>query len=258
VGPFVRWKSSSLTELLHRLRFIALGALLFAIAAALLFALTPMVVVGVTLAVWIFLATGSHLMERLRHAPSQTPLWQRLSRQPRSYWGMLVAHVGIGVFVIGVTFVKGLDASTDVSMRIGDTAQVGAYSFHFTELNDIKGPNYDAAQGIFEVSSGTHKIATMRPEKRLYRVQRMPMTEAAIERGFTRDLYISLGEETSANVWVVRIQHKPFVGWIWGGSLIIALGGFLAASDRRYRLTKRLQPSVTDDLVNEKPVTLHV
>ena len=236
VGPFVRWKDASFKEVLHRLRWIALGALLFAVAAALMLAPSLMVVVGVTLAVWILLGTASQLLQRLRHAPS---LWQGLVSQPRSYWGMLVAHAGIGVFVIGVTLVKGLDTSSDVSMRVGDTTSVGGYAFRFTDLKDIKGPNYTSTQGTFEVTRGDREIATMKPEKRLFTVQNMPMTEAAIDRGLTRDLYVSLGEPTSQGAWVVRVQHKPFVSWIWAGCLIIAFGGFLAASDRRYRMAAR-------------------
>jgi cytochrome c-type biogenesis protein CcmF len=239
IGPFVRWKESGFKDVLLRLRWIALTALVFAVGVALLFAPSPLVVVGITLAVWILIATASHLIERLRHAPVGTSIWKRIASQPRSYWGMLVAHAGIGIFVVGVTLVKGMETANDVSMRVGDTTSAGDYSFRFIDLKEIKGPNYVAAQGTFEVNRGTTKIATMTPEKRFYTVQQMPMTEAAIDRGFTRDLYVSLGEETSPNVWVVRVQHKPFVSWIWSGCLIIALGGFLAASDRRYRMGLR-------------------
>ena len=247
VGPFVRWKDASFKEVLHRLRWIALGAVLCAAVAALLLAVSPMVVLGITFAVWIFLATASHLLQRLRHAPAGTSLWKRISSQPRSYWGMIVAHAGIGVFVVGVTLVKGMDTANDVSMRVGDTTSAGGYTFRFTDLKEIKGPNYIAAQGTFEVTRGDTKIATMMPEKRLYTVQQMPMTEAAIDRGFTRDLYVSLGETTGPDVWVVRVQHKPFIGWIWGGCLIIAFGGFLAASDRRYRMGSRKRQQAAQD-----------
>ena len=239
VGPFVRWKDASFKDVLLRLRWVALGALLFAVVAALAFAPSPMVVLGITFAVWILLATASHLLERLRHAPAGTSLWKRIASQPRSYWGMLVAHAGIGVFVVGVTLVKGMEISNDVSMHVGDTTSAGSYAFRFTGLQEIKGPNYIATRGSFDVTRDGTKIGTMTPEKRLYTVQQMPMTEAAIDRGFTRDLYVSLGEATSKDVWVVRVQHKPFVGWIWAGCLIIAFGGFLAASDRRYRIASR-------------------
>ena len=239
LGPFVRWKDSSVSDLLRRLRLIALGTLLFAVAAALLFAPSPMVVVGVTLSAWILLATASHLLQRLRLAPAGTPLSRRITSQPRSYWGMLVAHAGIAVFVIGVTLVKGMETSNEVSMRVGDTTSAGGYTFLLTKLEEIKGPNYVAEQGTFEVTYGDTKIATMRPQKRLYKVQNMPMTEAAIHRRFTRDLYVSMGEAGNDGAWIVRVQHKPFISWIWAGCLIMAFGGGLAASDRRYRMASR-------------------
>jgi cytochrome c-type biogenesis protein CcmF len=238
VGPFVRWKSAELPALLRRLRWVALTVLLLAVAAAMTFG-SPMVVLGLVCALWILLATASHLLERLRHAPAGTSLRRRIASQPLSYWGMLAAHAGIGVFVIGVTMVKGMDTANDVSMRVGDSTSAGGYSFRFTDVREIQGPNYIAARGTFEVTRDGQKVATMMPEKRHYKVQNMPMTEAAIDRGFTRDLYVSLGEMTSQDTWVVRVQHKPFVGWIWAGCLIIAFGGLLAAGDRRYRMASR-------------------
>jgi len=154
--------------------------------------------------------------------------------------------------VLGVTLVKGWDSANDVSMRVGDSTSVGGYTFLMTDLQELKGPNYVAAQGSFEVSYQGKHVAVMKPEKRLYAVQKMAMTEAAIDRGFTRDLYVSLGEAstTSEGSWVVRVQHKPFVGWIWGGCLIIALGGLLSACDKRYRMTSRVrtaQPQAVPD-----------
>ncbi len=236
-GPFVRWKSASLPQLARRLRWVALAAALPALGAGLLLT-APMVALGLACAFWILIATASHLVERLRHAGGAT-LWKRIASQPCSYWGMLVAHAGIGIFVIGVTLVKGMDTANDVNMRVGDSASAGGYRFRFTDLKEIKGPNYVAARGTFEVTRDGAHVATMLPEKRHYTVQNMPMTEAAIDRGFTRDLYVSLGEMTGEDTWVVRVQHKPFVGWIWAGCLIIAFGGLLAASDRRYRIARR-------------------
>jgi len=236
IAPFVNWKNANLKQVAYRLRWLALAAVIFAVIAAVSFAHSVMVVVGATLAVWIGLATATHLVERLAHAPAGTSLWRRISTQPRSYWGMLIAHAGVAVFVVGVTLVKGNEVANDVSMRVGETTSAGDYAFHLTAVKDIKGPNYVAAQATFEVTRNNKLVAVMKPEKRLFLVQQMPMTEAAIDRGFTRDLYVSLGEQSSPDVWVVRVQHKPFVSWIWSGCLIIALGGFFAASDRRYRL----------------------
>lgn len=241
VGPFVRWKDASIKEVLYRLRWVALTTLLIAVAAVLLFASSPLVILGLTCAAWILLGTASHLLQRLRHSAAGTPILKRITSQPRSFWGMIVAHAGIAIFVIGVTLVKGTETANEVSMRVGDTTSVGGYTFRLMELEEIKGPNYIAEQGTFEVTRGDDVIATMKPQKRLYTVQKMPMTEAAIRRSFTHDLYVSMGEAGNDGAWIVRVQHKPFISWIWAGCLIIALGGFLAASDRRYRMASRKQ-----------------
>ncbi len=239
VGPFVSWKQAALQNLWTRLRWLALGTLVFAVVAWLVLKTSVMVTTGLTLALWTLLATLSHLAQRLNHAPAGTSMWKRLRSPPRSYWGMIIAHAGIGIFVIGVTLVKGMESGSDASMRVGDGLRAGAYHFSFSALNKIQGPNYIAARATFEVTRGDRRVATLYPEKRYYTVQQMPMTEAAIDRGLTRDLYISLGEATQDGTWGVRIQHKPFVSWIWAGCLVMALGGFLAATDRRYRLRSR-------------------
>ncbi|MFZ6819287.1 heme lyase CcmF/NrfE family subunit [Undibacterium sp. Ji22W] len=239
LGPFVRWKDSSLQDLWNKLRWYGLGVLLIASLLWLLMRFSPMVMLGVTLAIWIFLITFVHLVERLRHAPANTPWEKRILSQPNSYWGMIIAHLGIAVFVIGVTLVKGLEISNDVKMRVGEVTSAGNYDFKFIDLKEVNGPNFVATQARFLASYKGKPIAIMRPEKRVYTVQQMPMTEAAINRGFTRDLYVSLGEPIDNDTWMVRVQHKPFVAWIWGGCLIIALGGLLAASDKRYRLRSK-------------------
>jgi len=235
-GLFMRWKESSIRQIAQRLKWVALASVLTGLTAALAMSTSVMVALGLILALWILLATATHLAQRLGHYAAGTPIGKRLSSLTLSYWGMLVAHLGIGIFVVGVTLVKGLETSNDVSMRLGDTTSIGGYEVRMTDLQQVKGPNYVAAQGTFVVTRGTQIIAILKPEKRVFTVQQMPMTDAAIDRGFTRDLYISLGDAISDSAWAVRVQCKPFVSWIWSGSIIIALGGLLAASDRRYRL----------------------
>jgi len=235
IGPFVRWKQASWQDVLRNLRWIAAATVLLAISAAVFLGASPMLAFGLAIAIWVLLATAWQLIQRLRHAPAGTPLLQRVTSLPRSYWGMIIAHAGIGVFVIGVTLAKGAETASDMSMQVGDTATAGGYTFRFTGLSEAKGPNYTATQAVFEVSHDGNYVAAMKPEKRLYTVKNLPMTEAAIDRGFTRDLYISLGEPVNKTTWLVRVQHKPFMSWIWGGCIIMALGGFMAALDRRYR-----------------------
>jgi len=154
---------------------------------------------------------------------------------------MLLAHCGVAVFTIGVTLVKGYETEKDVKMQVGDTAEVGGYTFRFMGVRELNGPNYVAARGTLEVTRDGVAVATMTPEKRVYNVQRMPMTESAIQRSVFRDLYVSMGEPVGQDTWIVQIRNKPVVNWIWVGCVIMALGGLLAASDRRYRLAIRRQ-----------------
>jgi cytochrome c-type biogenesis protein CcmF len=148
---------------------------------------------------------------------------------------MMVAHLGVAAFCFGVTMVKTYEVERDVQMEIGDTTTVNGYTFTFRGAREVAGPNYAAMRGLVEVTRDGKKIADMRPEKRVYRVQQNPMTEAAIYPRVTGDLYVSLGEPTERGAWIVRVYVKPFIDWIWGGCLIMALGGLLAATDRRYR-----------------------
>jgi cytochrome c-type biogenesis protein CcmF len=163
---------------------------------------------------------------------------------PRGYYGMLLAHAGVAVFIAGVTLVKGYEVEKDVRMQTGDTVEVGGYTFRLDGFVQVPGPNYQATRGLVSVLKNGKSVRTMFPEKRFYHVQQMPMTEAAIDVGFTGDLYVSLGEPVGNDAWVVRIYHKPFVDWIWGGALLMALGGILAITDRRYRLVRKAESGV--------------
>jgi cytochrome c-type biogenesis protein CcmF len=224
VGPHLSWKQASLAGAWRRLRGVALGAVLFAVAAALALQTSLRVALGLGLAGWIALGLAADLVAKRGHA-----------RAPRSYWAMVLAHAGVAVFVAGVTLVRGLESASDASLRVGDSATLGAETFTFAELKRAEGPNYIAARARFDVTSGDEHVATLYPEKRFYVVQQMPMTEAAVDSGFARDLYVSLGEAGQGGAWTVRLQRKPFMGWVWAGALLIASGGALAASDRRYR-----------------------
>jgi cytochrome c-type biogenesis protein CcmF len=236
VGPVARWKSAPLPDLWTRLRW-ALGVSLV-VALALPFVggrFSPMIAFGYWLAAWIALSSAEQVRHQLRHAGGG-----RLAaalRQPRGWWGMMVAHLGIAVFIVGVTTVKGYEIERDVKMGVGDTLTLRDYTFRFVGVREARGPNYTAARGTVEVTRDGKPFAVLHPEKRVYFAQsQMPMTEAAIRSGITGDLYVSLGEPVdAAGAWTLRVYYKPFVTWIWGGAVLMALGGFLAASDRRYR-----------------------
>jgi cytochrome c-type biogenesis protein CcmF len=240
IGPFARWKKAELPDLARRLRW-AFGASLIA-ALLLPFALgrwSALVAFGLLLAAWVALTSVLQLWQRTAHAAGAQGTWARLKSTPRAHYGMLLAHFGIAVFVVGVTLVKGYEAEKDVRMEPGDTVEVGGYVFRFDGAREIQGPNYIAARATIQASRDGKPVATLYPEKRVYTVQNMPMTEAAIQPGLTRDLYVSLGDQVDATGWIVRAQIKPFIDWIWSGCLLMALGGLLAASDRRYRLAAR-------------------
>src|SRR5436190_24369173 len=161
--------------------------------------------------------------------------------QTRSYYGMQVAHLGIAVFVVGVTMVTGYQSEQDVKMGRGDTLNAGGYEFKFNGVTNVIGPNYQAARAEIIVSKNGVEKERMYPEKRNYTASGNVMTETAIDTGLFRDLYVSLGEPVAAGAWSVRVYYKPFVDWIWGGAVLMALGVGLALSDRRYALAARKQ-----------------
>jgi cytochrome c-type biogenesis protein CcmF len=244
IGPIARWKEASLPELAVRLKWAFAVALVTAVVAPLAMGRwSPMVALGLLLAAWIAAAGALNLRERLAQLKATGgSLGARLRSLPRSYWGMLVAHLGVAVFLVGVTMVRGYETEKDVRMMVGDTVEVGGYTFKLDGLEQMRGPNYDATRGHVQVTRDGRDIALLHPEKRFYPVQQMPMTEADMDSGFTRDLYVSLGEPTGDGAWVVRVYHKPFVDWIWAGCFLMAIGGVIAVTDRRYRL--RSQQSV--------------
>ena len=258
VGPLASWKQARVKDVLRQLRWAALGSAVFALALALILQTSALVALGLALAAWILLGSVADLAKRLRHAGAGAGLLRRLSSLPLGYWGMLLAHAGMAVFVIGVTLVRGLESSGDHSLHVGDSAQLGAYRFSFVDLQRVEGPNYVAARAQFDVTRNGKPVATMFPEKRYYPVQQMPMTEAAIDRGPLRDLYVSLNEASKDGAWLVRLQHKPFMGWVWAGALAISLGGLLAAADRRLRRATRRKPIPASLTVAVTPIhSLH-
>ncbi len=242
VGPIARWKQASLPDLLTQLKWAAAVAGVCAVALPyVLGKWTPLVALGILMASWIMASGVAGLVSRLRSLAqtSGTPWYRNYASLTRGYMGMLIAHFGVGVFIIGVTCVRGFETEKDVRMNLGETVEVGGYRFKLAKLENHPGPNYDAVRATVEVQKDGKPPQMMYPEKRFYPVQQMAMTEAAIDTGFTRDLYVSLGEAVSKQSWVVRIYHKPFVDWIWGGAFLMALGGVIAVTDRRYRLASK-------------------
>jgi cytochrome c-type biogenesis protein CcmF len=232
VGSFARWKSDSVANLAKKLGSIALVSVLLGCAAPFLAGTWSwLVAVGLALSFWIVLGSVVQVYRQIKDTVN-------LKSTPASFWGMHVAHIGIAVFVIGVTMVKGYETEKDVRMAVGDTVTVGGYTLRLMGIRAEPGPNYTADVGDVELSRQDKVLKTMHPEKRTYFSSTMPMTQAAIDTGWARDVYVSLGERLEGGdgqAWAMRVYHKPFVSWIWGGCLLMALGGAIAALDRRYR-----------------------
>jgi len=231
IGPWTDWKSSDLLGVIKRLWLAGLVAVLAGIGIPLMMGeFTWLAGLGFLLAFWVI---ASGCLQIVRQAKAGKPT--------RSFIGMQFAHLGIAVFVIGVTMVGAYQEEKDVRMSAGDTVSVGGYQIQFEGVNVVPGPNYQAMRGTFLLNKNGNTQTIMHPEKRNYFSSTMPMTEAAIDAGLTRDIYVSLGEELPDKSWAVRVYYKPFVDWIWGGCLLMALGGVLAISDRRYRIKLKRQ-----------------
>jgi cytochrome c-type biogenesis protein CcmF len=238
IGPLVRWRDDQLPVVIRRLRWQLVGALVAALIVGFLAGKVAIATTcGLLMAFWIVGSMITDLVERLRvKGASLSQIVSRARMLPRAFVGMMVAHIGVAVFTFGVTMVKTFETERDVKMSATDTTEIAGYTFRMIGYQeDVPGPNYTAAIGMIEVTRDGKTIATLRPEKRVYRVQQNPMTEAAIDSNPIRDLYVSMGERLSGGEWIVRVQYKPFIVWVWGGCLMMMAGGILAVSDRRYR-----------------------
>jgi len=189
-----------------------------------------MVSVGVIAALWVI---STSLINPIRS-------WRRAegaARMTPAVLGMSVAHLGVGMFILGVTLTSAFNVETDMSMRSGEKLEVAGHSFELRELRQVEGPNYSAVEGVIEIRRDGDFVAEVRPQKRQYLVQKNWMTEAGIEVDWNKDLFIALGDQLGNDTWSVRIQYKPMIRFIWFGALVMALGGLIAVTDRRYRST---------------------
>ncbi|MBS1208596.1 MAG: heme lyase CcmF/NrfE family subunit [Proteobacteria bacterium] len=235
-APFIRWKGQALPPLAKTLLpMLGASVLIGGVLTWLTGAPSWRSALGLSLVAWVLLGSARLLYERTR---GEEALWARLSRIPGSWWGMWLAHLGIGIFIIGVTLVKTLEANADVTMKIGSSTELAGYTFTLDKVSPVQGPNYTADRGHVRLTRNGHPISVLNPEKRIYTARRMPMTESSIDSGLFRDVYVSLGDATGPDSWVLRLYYKPFVTWIWGGCLLMVLGGLCAAMDGRYRKTK--------------------
>ncbi|MFN5775739.1 MAG: heme lyase CcmF/NrfE family subunit [Burkholderiaceae bacterium] len=230
-GTVARWREAKLSELVVELRWVGCLALLVGSIAPLAFGTWSVgTALGWTLGAWVGLGTLWQVVQRLRKS----------GRIPASFWGMHLAHLGMAVLVVGVTGVKSFEVERDVRMGLGDEVTIAPYTFRLVDMKNVQGPNYRAVRAEVHVLRNGQPLEVLSPEKRNYFSTAMPMTEAAIDSGFMRDLYVSLGDrlEGERPEWSMRVYYKPFVPWLWGGVLLMVFGGVAAALDRRYRKTQ--------------------
>jgi cytochrome c-type biogenesis protein CcmF len=225
-GSVARWRDANVREIAHKLRWTFAGAVVLAV----LFVLGGWSIgaaFGLFLGCWVALGTAQQVIERVG----------KPGRIGASFWGQHTAHLGMAVLVIGITGVKCYEVERDVRMQIGDVVTIAPYTFRLNSLDEVRGPNYKAVRADVQVLRNDKIIEILQPEKRRYFSSAMAMTEAGIDSGFMRDLYVSLGEplDDARTEWSMRVYYKPFVPWLWGGVLLMVLGGVLAALDRRYR-----------------------
>jgi cytochrome c-type biogenesis protein CcmF len=251
-GPVLSWKRSDLMQAALRLKvaFIVTG-----LACAAILALINngpfLAIVGLGLAVWLFVATLVELAERIRLFKG--PLgdsFGRLLRQPRASWGMTLAHSGMAIVIAGMAGVGGWKVESIQVMKPGEIVNVAGYDYKFIGAQQGQGPNYTVIEGEFEVTQNGQHVAVLRAEKRNYPVRQMPTTEAAIHTLFTGDLYAVIGDpDGSDGGFVTRLYFNPLIAWMWGGSLIMAFGAMVSISDRRYRIGAPARRKIKDATV---------
>ena len=246
IGPLIRWKRDNPSKLVKPM--VISGVFSLGLSALLVMVLADRfsgtAFAGWVMAFWIIFMHGFELHERATHRHS---FMKGLTKLPRSHWAMMCGHIGLAVTVIGIAMVQNYSIERDVRLAPGQSYQLEGYDFLFTGVRDKDGPNYDGYIADFEITKQGEYVNTLHAEKRFYSTAKSMMTEAAIDRGVTRDLYIAMGERLDDNKsWAVRIYYKPFVRWIWAGSLIMAIGGIVAISDRRYRFRKPSKKSAKE------------
>ncbi|BBN81140.1 c-type cytochrome biogenesis protein CcmF [Pseudoalteromonas sp. A25] len=234
LAPMLRWKQNKLSPLLKKCAAITSATLL--LTALWLYGsyevVAPITFIGTALAIWIVLFTMLDLVQKVK---VQNTISEGVKRLGISYWAMIFGHIGIAFVIAGVTLTSAYSVERSVRMQPGDTAALNEYVYRFEGVKEIVGPNYTGHAGVVTVLKNDKVVTELLAEKRLYNIGMQFMTEAAIDDGFFRDLYLALGEQLTQGAWSLRIYHKPYVRWMWLGGLLISLAGFIVLIDKRYR-----------------------
>lgn len=238
VGPLVRWKDASVSDLTKRTVWCLGISVVLGAVVPIFWGWSTWVFIGLFLSFWVLTTFFESIRENIRNIRGN--FFHKLHSLSRAYWGMMIAHLGVAVFIVGVSMVMTYSLERDVTMTPGHEVSVGAYNFKFDKVETgIRGPNFIADKGFFTVLKDGKAIAELTPEKRKYFSSEMPMTESSIDSSITGDLYVSMGAQTADGAWIVRAYDKPYVTWIWWGCIIMSLGALLAMFDKRYRILRR-------------------
>lgn len=234
VGPMSRWKKTSVSYLIEQLGKVALTSLAIGVVlpTIILLQVSWVAIVAVTLAAWIVLSMLKDMANKTANKAARLAGLRALSL---SYYGMQAAHFGMALMLIGVAFTSEFSEEKSVLLAPGESIDVGSYNFTFNDTQAITGPNYVGTQADFSVSKNGNELGNLNPERRIYLATGTPSTEMAIDAGFLRDLFVTLGEEKENSAWTMTIYVKPFIRWIWLGAIFMAFGGTVAAGDKRYR-----------------------
>ncbi len=241
IGPVARWKKTRVREVLRRLQVPLAVALILGVTIPLsAYGTTPgITILSIMLGIWCIGGAIVVIWRQFGRMRRGTGAWYSFRHIPRHLLGMASAHTGLGVLALGIAFTSTFSQEREIVMHAGDTITFASREFQFHGVSSVDGPNYDAIRGDISVHRDGEAVTRLYPEKRTYRVQRSPMTEAAIHSTIWVDIYAALGEAAPDGSWGVRLYVKPMIQWLWGGAILMALGGLLAMSDKRYRYRRR-------------------
>ena len=239
IGPLVKWRRDQFSAIRKPviISVLLMAILGFVLPYFLQDKLTVSAVLGTMMVAIIVLLALYELHQRATH---RSNFFLGLTKLSRSQWGMVLAHLGVAMTIWGITLSQNYSIERDVRMQVGDSVDISGYQFQFKGIQDANGQNYLGGKAEVEITKNGQYETTLFAEKRFYKVSKMTMTEAAIDWGLTRDLYVALGESLGEGAWALRLYYKPFIRWIWLGGLFMALGGVLCLFDRRYRFSKIL------------------
>jgi len=248
LGPTSRWKSDNTARWRHELAIPAVVAVLCGLTFPLLGAEYNLwVALAALLSAWLVLGLGRDVWYRVRGGAG---ILRGLRRLSPSYWGMVLAHLGFAACVVGVVATTQYSIERDLKMQPGDSEELAGYRFEFVELAQVRGPNFVADEARIRITRDGREVARLAPQKRRYLASGSVMTEASIDPGLFRDLYVAMGEPVGTDgAWAIRLHYKPMVRWMWLGAIFMGMGGMATAFDRRYRRQRRTAPAAARGMV---------